>query len=151
MGMPRRRPRDDEYLLTGLLRHTVCDRNMSPAIGSGGSRIYVCRTGCPRVVVAAPLERTLLLRALIRAHMALYGIGRPGPILIAGLPGVREAGDGTEVSAEETRRWQGCPPLDRRGMLRAAFVRIDIDEYGKPRPVWRHRAEGSAGEGRGPA
>ncbi|MQA24898.1 MAG: hypothetical protein GEU94_05380 [Micromonosporaceae bacterium] len=150
--MPRRRPRDNEYLLAGLLRHSVCGRTMSPAVGPGGSRIYARLTGCPRVVVAAPLERSLLLRALVRAQVALYGIGRPSPILLAGLaPGAQEPGDGGEVSPEETRRWQQCAPLNRRGMLRAAFVRVDLDEYGRARPVWRHRGGDAApGGGRGP-
>ncbi|MGH2600521.1 MAG: hypothetical protein ACRDJ9_14190 [Dehalococcoidia bacterium] len=135
--------RDNEYLLAGLLWHSVCRRRMSPAIGRGGSRTYVCRPGC-RVVLAAPLERTLLLRALVRAHIALYGIGRRGPILFSGLP----PEESVEVSAQEARRWQRCAPLDRRGMLWAAFARVEIDEHGQPRPLWRHREDDSSGEGR---
>ncbi|MQA25658.1 MAG: hypothetical protein GEU94_09320 [Micromonosporaceae bacterium] len=152
MGMAHRRPREHEYLLAGMLRHAVCGRVMSPAAGPGGSRIYACRAGCPWVLVAAPLERKLLLRALVRAYAALYRIGRRGPMVFDGLaPEPRTPDDGVAVSVEEARRWQQCAPLNRRGMLRVAFLRVDIDEHGQARPVWRHRTDGGGrpgGDGR---
>lgn len=114
-------------LTTDLLRCGLCSRTLRPA-GDGLGRRYVCRPSCPQPgVPAARVEQDLLLRALVRAHTALYQVGR-NPSALAAPP----------ASHAEVRRWQWCDPRDRAGMLRTAFAYVVVDWRGQIHPVWRH-------------
>ncbi|HEX6075198.1 MAG TPA: zinc ribbon domain-containing protein [Micromonosporaceae bacterium] len=118
------------YLALGLLRCGLCGRTLHPARDGSGRR-YACQSGCVQPgVPAVAVEQDLLLRALVRARLALYQVGRT----LARL-------DGPPVSRAEVRRWQWCDPRDRAGMLRTAFGYVIVDWRGQLNPVWRHRAE----------
>ncbi|MGH3712667.1 MAG: hypothetical protein ACRDT4_04290 [Micromonosporaceae bacterium] len=90
-----------------------------------GFRRYSCGSvGGHADVPAKPIERDLLLKALVRAAFALK---RPAL-----------------VSHEERLRWRHTNPLDSHAMLVAAFVRVEIDERGDWHPAWRHEVEPAA-------
>ncbi len=117
-------------LATGLLRCGVCSRTLRAA-GVGPGRRYACSPACPQPgVPAVRVEQGLLLRALVRAHTALYQVGRTPAAL-----------DAPPASHAEVRRWQWCDPRDRAGMLRTAFVYVVVDWRGQLHPVWRHHSD----------
>ncbi|MGH8877914.1 MAG: hypothetical protein ACRD0P_11310 [Stackebrandtia sp.] len=122
----------DGYLARGFVWCGLCSRVMVAVRHLDATRAYSCGLYCPqRDLAALPLEQDLLLRALVRAHATLYGVGRHGPRLV--------------VSAEEVRRWQWCDLSDRRAVLHAAFVRVVVDPDGEVNPVWRHETEAIPG------
>jgi hypothetical protein len=126
------------YLALGLLRCGLCGRTLHPARDGSGRR-YACQSGCPQPgVPAVRVEQDLLLRALVRAHAALYQVGRT----LARL-------DGPPVSPAEVRRWQWSDPRDRAAMVRTAFEYVVVDWRGQHHPVRRHHGDpqGPAGIG----
>ncbi|MGH3661260.1 MAG: hypothetical protein ACRDT8_08820 [Micromonosporaceae bacterium] len=135
---PRWHAPDAEYILDGkFLLCLMCRRWMQPAPRVDGSRAYSCGPPCPRSDVdAAPLESRTELAAMVRAVTIL----RPD------LTRVRDAGADLaacsracqpEPALEEVRRWERCDLSDRRALVRAAWVRLEVDERGKVRSVWR--------------
>jgi len=111
------------YLLEGLLWCGLCGRPMGRTRHRGGPRAYHCGPGCSRPgTPAVRAEQDLLLSALVRAHAVLYGIGRAT----------------ATASPVETRRWLSCDLLDRRAVLRTAYLRVVVDLAGSLHPVWRH-------------
>lgn len=136
-----------DYLLEGLpIDCGWCRRRMEPAPSVDGSRSYACGPGCPRPPVAAvPVEQDLLIRAMVRAYVALYQVGRT-PHEEADTATPWGAVGQLNASAAERRRWNQCDLSDRRALLRTAFVQVLIDEAGQIHPVWRHEAQDPAPE-----
>lgn len=143
----------DEFLVRGLVRCGACSRLMVAVRHLHGQRAYSCGPVCPQPDVAArPLEQDLLLRALVRAYVTLYGVGRPrldpGILDVRGRSGDQEhprSTGGTRSdpvpSAEEVHRWQWCDVSDRRAVLHTAYTCVIVDTGGEPRPVWRHEID----------
>ncbi|MGH3742633.1 MAG: hypothetical protein ACRDT1_15090 [Micromonosporaceae bacterium] len=88
---------------------------------------------------AAPLERQVLLGAYVRGCVVLHGVGRtvvshnPFDDLAMG-----------QVSAEELGRWRLCRVTEHRAVVRAAYVRVEIDQQGRAHPI----PHGDTGGGR---
>lgn len=93
-----------------------------PVLHPDGLRAHSCGSACGhRDLPAVPAEQDLLLKALVRAAFVLK---RPAL-----------------VSRAEVRRWQLVDPLRSHAMLTAGFVRVDVDDSGECRPVWRHETD----------
>jgi hypothetical protein len=108
-----------------------CWRLMVPAreINWLGSRVYSCGPACPQPDLPAErLETDMLLAALIRGAVAATDCAFVGPA----------------VTGAEMLRWERCDPSDRRTMLCAAYLWIDVTEQGQVWPVWRHLSSGPA-------
>ena len=141
-----------KYLLEELVWCLRCNGQMQPATRLDGSRYYSCGVSCEQPdQPAIQLEQDLLLRALVRAHHALFGVGRqaidypkaaaarPSPAATSAAPW-QQPGQ-LVVTRAELRRWQYCDITDRRAVLRVAFVCVTIDAQGAVRVVWRHEQE----------
>jgi len=115
---------------------------MEPAPNVDGSRWYACGPGCPRPAVAAiPIEQDLIIRAMVRAYVVLYQVGRtPGeePAVAAPWGAVGQL----DVTAAERMRWSHCDVTDRRSLLRTAYEQVLVDEDGHAYPVWWHEQAG---------
>ncbi|MGH3519385.1 MAG: hypothetical protein ACRDQ7_18605 [Haloechinothrix sp.] len=78
---------------------------------------------------APPVESSAELHALIRATVSLcpelHHVNH------------RDITHRPEVDKEERRRFERCDLSDRRALLRAAFVRIEVDADGVIHPVRR--------------
>lgn len=91
-----------------------------------GARMYSCGPGCPQPDLPAErVESDLLLCALIRGAVAATDCAFVGPA----------------VTGEEMMRWERCDARDRRAIVRAAYLRVDVTEYGRLWPVWRHLSD----------
>ena len=127
---------------------------MQPATRMDGCRYYSCGLTCEQPdQPAIQLEQDLLLRALVRAHQALFGVGRQivdrsqvdaarlDPLLTGSTP--QQPGQ-LVVARDELRRWQYCDITDRRAVFLTAFTRVVIDTEGIVQPAWRHEQEAIA-------
>lgn len=136
-----------KYLLEELVWCLRCNSQMQPATRLDGSRYYSCGVACEQPDQPATLlEQDLLLRALVRAHQALFGVGRqvidypkahavrPSPAATFAAPW-QHPGQ-LAVTRTELRRWQYCDIADRRAVLRVAFICVTIDAQGAVRVVW---------------
>ncbi|MGH3735757.1 MAG: hypothetical protein ACRDT6_09070 [Micromonosporaceae bacterium] len=152
----------DDYIAEELLWCLVCSRQTVPAPRVDGSRFYACGLDCPQAdLPAIPVEQDLMLPALVRAYVALYGVGRTGePLPDEGAATAAIAvsftgatpwrpDDEPVVSAAEQQRWQHTDPSDHRAMLLAAYVRVTVDAAGTVTPVWRHAEEAVASQATG--
>lgn len=118
-------------MLEGLLRCLNCDRTMQPAPAVDGRRFYGCAPGCDRPTVEAPpIERQALLGGYLRGCVVLHGMGRT---VVSRHP-VADA-NGGPVSASELARWRLCDVTNPRAVVRAAYVRVEVDEQGEVRPI----------------
>jgi hypothetical protein len=128
--MPRSHAPDAEYTLEGLLVCLLCGDGMQPAPRVDGTRAYCCGPGCTRSELdAPPAESSAELHALVRATVSLCpDLGGANAI-----DHERSADAGTE----ERRRFEQCNLSDRRALVRAAFVRIEVGADGVVRPVRR--------------
>lgn len=136
--MPRSHAPGAEYTLEGLLLCQVCGGAMEPAPRVDGTRAYSCAPGCSRGdLVAAHVESSAELHALIRATVTLCpDLDRVNYVDTA----TGTIGWGWQqprAEAEELRRFQQCDLTDLRALVRAAFVRIEVDHNGEIRPVRR--------------
>ena len=115
----------DEWPLRGVpLRCLACRRWMVPArwVDEAGTRVYSCGPGCrQRDLIAEEIEDHLLLGALIRGAKVVYRCGDADP----------------PITAEELDRWRATDVFDRRAVLAAAFVWVDLTPDGRAWPVWR--------------
>ncbi len=135
VGMTRGVSDVDGYLARGLVWCGSCGRLLVAVRHLNGARAYSCGSPCPRHdLPALALEQDLLLRALVRAYVALHGVGRPGS-------------GGPVASAEEVRRWQWCDLSDRRAVIETAFVRVTVDADRELHPQ-RHQTGTTSGSGR---
>lgn len=126
VAMPHAREPHDAWLARGLLWCLLCRSLLIPVWLVDGQRAYSCGPRCVQSDLAAePVESQLLLGALIRFAVAAGGCAYTGPA----------------VTAEEMSRWRACAPRDRRCVLLAAYPRIEINERGEIRPVWRHLSD----------
>lgn len=127
-----------EYLLDGLLRCGWCHRPKTGATADDGSRWYACVSQCPSPAVSAvPVEQDLLIRAMVRAYVALYQVGRHA----SACDEAWGAAGQLDVTRAEQTRWRECDVTDRRALLSAAFASVLVDEHGQAHPQWRHEAD----------
>ena len=137
----------NKYLLEEMVWCLRCNGQMRPASRMDRSRYYSCGIACEQPKqLAIPLEQDLLLRALVRAHQALLGVGRritdhpradPAQSSTAVTGGeLRQRPSQLVVTRDELRRWQYCDITDRRALLVAAFIRVMIDADGTVHAVW---------------
>ncbi len=130
-----------EYYMEGLLVCGWCRRRMEPAPNVDGSRSYACGPGCSRPPVAAiPIEQDLLIRAMVRAYVVLYQVGRSPTVEMDAATPWRMVGQ-LDVSAAERQQWNHCDVTDRYALLRTAFAQVLVDEAGQVHPVWRYETE----------
>lgn len=109
-------------------------RWMQPAPRADGTRAYWCGPPCrQRDLVAATLESRLELAALTRAITTLHpDLARrrlDGALVLDSWTDVD--GDPTEPDPDEVRRWQTCEISDRRALVRAGYVRAEVDADGE--------------------
>ncbi|MGH3714198.1 MAG: hypothetical protein ACRDT4_12160 [Micromonosporaceae bacterium] len=141
----------DDYIAEELLWCLVCSSLMVPAPRVDGTRYYSCGLDCPQPDLrATAVEQDLMLPALVRAYVVLYGVGRTGEHPSDDeevAPGIKVAFTGATpwrpqgellVSAEERNAWLRCDPQNHRAVLLTAYVRVTVDVAGTVNPVWRH-------------
>lgn len=144
--MPRSHAPCAEYILDGgFLLCLMCRRWMEPAPRADGTRAYWCGPPCgQRDLSAGPLESRLELSALTRAVATLHpDLARVRYRGDAPAPGswADEDGDPARPDAEEVRRWEACDLSDRRALVRAAYVRAEVDASGEVDLVLHLRGE----------
>lgn len=140
----------DDYIAEKLLWCLVCSHQMVPAPRVDGTRYYSCGLNCDQPdVPAIPVEQDLMLPAMVRAYVALYGVGRGGVTAGEEDGALTDALNFTSatpwrpqgepvVSAEERNAWLRCDPRTHRAVLLTAYVRVTVDAAGRVNPVWRH-------------
>ncbi len=115
----------DEWSLRAILRCLACSRWMVAVrwVDRVGTRAYSCGPQCAQCdLVADEVEDEVALGALIRGAVVATGCASAGP----------------SVTAEETDRWRASDVFDRRSVMLAAYVWVDVTASGELRPVWRH-------------
>ncbi|MGH3715064.1 MAG: hypothetical protein ACRDT4_16610 [Micromonosporaceae bacterium] len=123
---------------------------MVPAPRVDGSRYYSCGIDCPQPDLrAVGVEQDLMLPALVRAYVVLYGVGRADvtvdgehaavscALSFTGATPWREPGE-LVVSDEERNAWLRCDPRNHRAVLLTAYLRVTVDAAGTVIPVWRY-------------
>lgn len=139
VAVPRPNATGGDYLADELLWCLLCRRWLRPAPQVDGTRVYSCGPPCSQPALAAePVELDLVLGAVTRAVTALHpelARVQHGDAAFAHW----SAAEQPQADAAEVRRWQMCDLSDRRAMLRAAYLRVEVNAQGQLRPVWRHR------------
>ncbi|MGH3750087.1 MAG: hypothetical protein ACRDT8_22125 [Micromonosporaceae bacterium] len=116
-----------EYVLEGQLRCQRCQSYRHPAPSVDGRRFYACAPGsCTQPPTGADwVEQHAILAAIV--HMD--GVLRHGTAWR------------TRTTPEERTRWARVDASNKRCLVTAAFVSVEITTAGEIRFVWRHHDE----------